>query len=182
MSELPPQPIAEFLINVFFKYAEVNNFYMEQGWIREKLCTCYDPKSEYVASDISWVCSFFTVLAIGTQMAHMEEDKKTPDFSDANEASVCSEDSVGLAFYRVACKLVPDVILAASHESAQAFLLLAAYALPVSTGGLSYTYFGLALKMAIQNGMHRKCSEAECDSRTIEFRNRLFWTIYTLER
>lgn len=115
-------------------------------------------------------------------MAHMEEDKYTPGSNATDEASICSEDSVGLVFYRVACRLIPDVILAASHESAQAFLLLAIYALPVSTGGLSYTYFGLAMKMAIQNGMHRKCSEGNCDIRTIELRNRLFWTIYTLER
>ncbi|CAI7603037.1 unnamed protein product [Penicillium pancosmium] len=182
LSELPPQPIAEFLINVFFKYGEVNNFWMQRDWIDDKKRICYDPNSEYRTNDIPWVCSFFAVLAIGTQMAHMEEDKLKPDLDAMNDYSACSEDSVGLVFYRIAGRLIPDVILAASQESAQAFLLLAAYGLPVSTGGLSYTYFGLALKMAIQNGMHRKCSEVECDGRTIEFRNRLFWSIYTLER
>ena len=115
-------------------------------------------------------------------MAHMEDDQSSPESSATDEATVCSEDSVGLGFYHVACKLVPDVILVASHESVQAFLLLATYALPVSTGGLSYTYFGLAMKMAIQNGMHRKYVGGNCDSRTIELRNRLFWTTYTLEK
>ncbi|KAJ5739148.1 hypothetical protein N7533_011932 [Penicillium manginii] len=182
LSELPPRPIAEFLVNVFFKYGEVNNFWMQRDWIEEKISICYDPDSEYMTNDISWVCSLFAVLAIGTQMAHMEEDKSAPSLNAVDETPTCSEDSVGLVLYRVACKLIPDVILAASQESAQAFLLLAAYGLPVSTGGLSYTYFGLALKMAIQNGMHRKCSDVECDSRTNEFRNRLFWSIYTLER
>jgi hypothetical protein len=167
---------------VFFKYGEVNNFWMQRDWIEEKISICYDPDSEYMTNDISWVCSLFAVLAIGTQMAHMEEDKSAPSLNAVDETPTCSEDSVGLVLYRVACKLIPDVILAASQESAQAFLLLAAYGLPVSTGGLSYTYFGLALKMAIQNGMHRKCSDVECDSRTNEFRNRLFWSIYTLER
>ena len=114
-------------------------------------------------------------------MAHMEEDRENPD-STSEEVAACSEDSVGLIFYRVACGLVPDVLLAASYESVQAFLLLAAYALPVSTGGLAYTYLGMAMKMAILNGMHRKYTGGHCDGKTLELRNRLFWTVYTLER
>ena len=155
---------------------------MEKRWIQEKVRLCYRTTTEYTASDTPWLCSLFAVLAIGAQMAHMEDDQSSPESSATDEATVCSEDSVGLGFYHVACKLVPDVILVASHESVQAFLLLATYALPVSTGGLSYTYFGLAMKMAIQNGMHRKYVGGNCDSRTIELRNRLFWTTYTLEK
>ncbi|KAJ5666667.1 hypothetical protein N7462_011076 [Penicillium macrosclerotiorum] len=175
-------PITEFLVGVFFKYEEVNSFYLEKGWIHDKIQYCYDPASEYTTSDIPWVCTFFAVLAIGTQMAHMEDDCSGPDSKDSDEFNVCSEDSVGLEFYHVASKLVPDVILAASYESVQAFLLLAAWALPVSTGGLSYTYFGLSMKMAIQNGMHRKYIGGDCDQRILEMRNRLFWTVYTLEK
>ena len=114
-------------------------------------------------------------------MAHMDDDSHGPTSDELAELSDCSEDSVGLVFYHVASKLIPDVFLAASYESVQAFLLLAAWALPISTGGLSYTYFGLSMKMAIQNGMHRKYVGDDCDGRTIELRNRLFWTVYTLE-
>lgn len=155
---------------------------MERNWIQEKIQICYNPESNYTASDIPWVCSLFAVLAIGFQMAHMEDDHSSPEPAGAEEINVCSEDSLGLAFYHVACKLVSDVILVASYESVQAFLLLATWALPISTGGLSYTYFGLAMKMAIQNGMHRKYVGSDCDSRTVELRNRLFWTAYTLEK
>ncbi|KAJ5925044.1 hypothetical protein N7454_007683 [Penicillium verhagenii] len=182
ITHLPPKPIAEFLVGVFFKYTEVNSFYIEKGWMREKLQLCYNPLADLTAADIPWVCSVFAVLAIGTQFAHMEEDRSNTDTNISEEIAICFEDSVGLGFFHVACRLVPDVILAASYESVQAFLLLAVYALPVSCGGLSYTYFGLAMKMAIQNGMHRKCTGDECDRRTLELRNRLFWTVYTLER
>jgi hypothetical protein len=127
------------------------------------------------------VCTVFAVLAIGAQMAHMEDGRSEPHSEVLDELNDCSEDLVGLVFYHVASKLIPDVFLAASYESVQAFLLLAAWALPISTGGLSYTYFGLAMKMAIQNGMHRKYVGDDCDGRIIELRNRLFWTVYTLE-
>ncbi|KAJ5753400.1 uncharacterized protein N7511_007553 [Penicillium nucicola] len=182
MNQLPPRAIAEFLVTMFFKYSEINSFYMERRWIEEKVALCYDPTTEYSANDFPWVCSVFAALAIGTQVAHMEDEKPRPGSETANELTLCSEDSVGLVFYHVACKLIPDVLLVASHESVQVFLLLATYSLPVSTGGLAYTYYGLAMKMAIQNGMHRKYVGGNIDARTIETRNRLFWTAYSVEK
>ncbi|KAJ5394593.1 transcriptional regulator family: Fungal Specific TF [Penicillium crustosum] len=182
MMHLPPRPIADFLINMFFKYAEINSFYMERKWIEEKVALCYSSTTTYTAIDFPWVCSVFVVLAIGTQVAHMEDEKPKPDSEITEELNLCSEDSVGLVFYHAACKLIPDVLLVASHESVQVFLLLATYSLPVSTGGLAYTYYGLAMKMAIQNGMHRQYQGSNYDSRTIELRNRLFWTTYTVEK
>ncbi|OQE34694.1 hypothetical protein PENCOP_c016G07734 [Penicillium coprophilum] len=182
ITHLPPRPIAEFLTNMFFKYVEINSFYMERKWIEEKMALCYNSTTTYTAIDFPWVCSVFVVLAIGTQVAHMEDKKPNSNLEATEELNLCSEDSVGLIFYHAACKLIPDVLLVASHESVQVFLLLATYALPVSTGGLAYTYYGLAMKMAIQNGMHRKYQGGNCDTRTIELRNRLFWTAYTVEK
>jgi hypothetical protein len=161
---------------MFFKYSEGNMFYVEESWLQEKLDRCYTQSTEYSLSDIPWVCSVFAVLAIGTQVAHMEDQSATDDLN------LCSEDSVGLSLYHIACRLVPDVILVASHESVQAFLLLALYALPLSTGGLAYSYLGIAVKMAIQNGMHRKYAGEECGTRIIETRNRVFWSAYSLDR
>ncbi|KAL2800367.1 fungal-specific transcription factor domain-containing protein [Aspergillus keveii] len=176
MNHLPPRPIATFLVSMFFKYSEGNMFYVEESWLQEKLDRCYTQSTEYSLSDIPWVCSVFAVLAIGTQVAHMEDQSATDDLN------LCSEDSVGLSLYHIACRLVPDVILVASHESVQAFLLLALYALPLSTGGLAYSYLGIAVKMAIQNGMHRKYAGEECGTRIIETRNRVFWSAYSLDR
>jgi hypothetical protein len=54
--------------------------------------------------------------------------------------------------------------------------------MPLDTHGLAYTYLGLAIKMAIQNGMHRKYKGVELDAWTVETRNRLWWTAFTVER
>ncbi|KAI9925956.1 hypothetical protein MW887_004415 [Aspergillus wentii] len=182
VDQLPPRPVAEFLVSIFFEYVQLNCFYTEESWIKEKLDVCYNPRAEYVATDISWVCAVFSVLAIGIQVAHMEENKKEEHSDAVSESATACEDSVGLAFYRIASGMVPDVIAIASHESVQACLLLATYTLPISTGGLAYTYLGLAIKMSVLNGMHRQYVGRECDDRTIELRNRLFWTAHSLER
>lgn len=182
MAHLPPFQIAQFLVKLFFKYVQLNCFYVEEDWIHAKLLHCYAEHPEFSAGDISWVCSLFAILAIGTQMAHMESGKSDSAPEAPEDLTLCSEDEVGKLFFHSACKLVPDVITLASQESVQACLLLATYAMPLSTGGLSYTYLGLSMNMIILNGMHRKYTGAGCDAQTIETRNRLFWTAYTLER
>lgn len=158
--------------------------------MRKKLDFLYEAPGHVTSEDSAWVCSVLMVLAIGTQFAHMaagppqphddpmhQEQKPTP----GTMASSADAD-VGVTFYQMACKLIPDIITIASLESVQACLLLAHYALSLDTSGLAYTYLGLGIKMAIQNGMHRRYTGMDLDAWTIETRNRLWWTAYTVER
>lgn len=184
ISCLPPRYVADFLVQTFYKYAQTNNFYVEEDWLREKLSTCYSNPASLTSSDAPAVCAILMVLAIGTQFAHMDSptpvNKLTPG-SSADDHRF-SEDEVGLTFYNFASKLLPDIIATASVRSVQACLLIGTYLLPLDTSGLSYTYFGLALKLAIQNGMHRKYSGEDLDPHMLEVRNRVFWTAYTIEK
>jgi hypothetical protein len=125
------------------------------------------------------------LLAIGTQFAHMASP--TPVNKISREVSSTddhrfSEDEVGLTFYHFASKLLPDIIATASVRSVQACLLIGTYLLPLDTSGLSYTYFGLAIKLAIQNGMHRRYTGEGLDPHMQEVRNRVFWTAFTIEK
>ncbi|PLB39593.1 Zn(II)2Cys6 transcription factor [Aspergillus candidus] len=182
---LPPRFVADFLVHIFFKYAQTNNFYVEEDWIKEKLNRCYVDPASLSSNDAGSVCSILMVLAVGTQFAHMESATPVNRLSGGPmnpEDHHFSEDEVGLTFYQFASKLLPDIIATASIRSVQACLLIGTYLLPLDTSGLCYTYFGLALKMAIQNGMHRKYQGEGLSPRTIEVRNRVFWTAYTIEK
>ncbi|EED22160.1 C6 transcription factor (PrnA), putative [Talaromyces stipitatus ATCC 10500] len=182
---LPPRYVAEFLINVANKYAQTNNFYVEEDWLRDKLAICYNDPDSLTSVDAASVCAILMLLAIGTQFAHM--DSPTPVNKISREESSAddhrfSEDEVGLTFYHFASKLLPDIIATASVRSVQACLLIGTYLLPLDTSGLSYTYFGLAIKLAIQNGMHRKYTGEGLDLHMQEVRNRVFWTAFTIEK
>lgn len=187
LSCLPPRAVANFLVQIYFQFAQVNCFYAEETWIRKKLDFLYEAPGHVTSEDSAWVCSVLMVLAIGTQFAHMaagpppegeegEHDKPSSVLPNG------SDSDVGVTFYQMASKLIPDIITIASIESVQACLLLAHYALPLDTQGLAYTYLGLGIKMAIQNGMHRRYTGSDLDAWTIETRNRLWWTAYTVER
>lgn len=180
---LPPRYVAEFLVQIFFKYAQTNNFYVEEDWLCEKLNICYTNPSDLSSDDAGAVCAILMVLAVGTQFAHMESPTPVNCLpSDAAQDHHFSEDEVGLTFYQFASKLLPDIIANASVRSVQACLLIGTYLLPLDTSGLCYTYFGLALKLAIQNGMHRRYHGEGLSPRMIEVRNRVFWTSYTIEK
>lgn len=190
---LPPRGVANFLVHIYFQFAQVNCFYVEEHWLRKKLGFLYEAPGHVTSEDSTWVCSVLMVLAIGTQFAHMAAGPPpkdaaaadNPDDLDGAAAAALqggSDSEVGVTFYQMASKLIPDVITVASMESVQACLLLAHYALPLDTQGLAYTYLGLGIKMAIQNGMHRRYTGADLDVWTVETRNRLWWTAYMVER
>jgi Fungal specific transcription factor domain len=183
---LPPRYVAEFLFNVTCKYAKTNNFYVEEDWLREKLAICYNNPSVLTSVDAASVCSILMTLAIGTQFAHMESPTPVNNISREDTSAVddhrFSEDEVGLTFYNFASKLLPDIIATASVRSVQACLLIGTYLLPLDTSGVSYTYFGLAMKLAIQNGMHRKYTGEGLTPYMQEVRNRVFWTAFTIEK
>ncbi|KAJ5346592.1 hypothetical protein N7541_009074 [Penicillium brevicompactum] len=182
---LPPRYVADFLVQIFFKYAQTNNFYIEEDWLVEKLSVCYTDPDSLSFDDAGAVCCILMVLAVGTQFAHMESStpmNRLPSGTTANQDHHFSEDEVGLTFYQFASKLLPDIIATASVRSVQACLLIGTYLLPLDTSGLCYTYFGLALKLAIQNGMHRRYHGEGLSPRMIEVRNRVFWTSFTIEK
>ena len=137
--------------------------------------------AEHVLSinDSGWICTLLLTFAIGTQFAHMQT-KSTPAGASTTEST--PDDQIGLELYRFSCRLIPDLITVASVETVQAFLLLGVYTLPIDTSGLAYIYYGLAIKMAIQNGMHRKLLAGNVSAEIIEVRNRLWWSAYSLER
>ncbi|KAI2860846.1 transcriptional regulator family: Fungal Specific TF [Aspergillus niger] len=173
----PPRPVAEFLTNTFLEYAQTNYFYFPEIVFREKMDYYYSVDRPLVIDDAGWICTLLMTFAIGTQFAYMQTSStEKPPFSED-----IPDDRIGMDLYRFSCRLIPDLITTASLETVQAFLLLGVYTLPIDTAGLAYTYYGLAIKMAIQNGMHRKHISPTIPQVIVEWRNRLWWTAYSLE-
>ncbi|PTB69428.1 N-terminal binuclear Zn cluster-containing protein [Trichoderma citrinoviride] len=164
LSLLPPRPIADFLVYSFFKHAQTNYFFVEQNWLRAKLDLAYENAAAFTRRDV------------GVSLVDGVENP-TEKGSDA-----FTEDAVGVLFYQQAARLLSDVITVSSLECVQACLLLGIYTLPVDASGLAYIYLNLALKLAIQNGMHRKYTVENRDADVVETRNRVWWTVYTIEK
>lgn len=182
LSSLPPRYVADFLVTAFFNHAEPNYFFVERGWLLDKINIAYQEPHVLGQRDVGTVCIIFIVMAIGTQYAYLESPSGSAAQPDLVETSRFSEDRIGVMFYQQVCKLVPDVITVSSLESVQACLLIGIYALPIDASGLSYIYLNLAVKLAIQNGMHRRYSGEGMDPVIRETRCRVWWSAYTAER
>ena len=183
---LPPRPIAEFLKNVFFKHATGSYFYLDERWIEEAVNVLYSGTSNLSAKDVTAACLVVMVLAVGTQYAHLESSHRQRRHSSAHlinpGSDTNSELDIGAAFYRQVARLLSEVIHSGSLLSVQVCLLLGLYSLPIDASGLGYIYLNLSIKLAIQNGMHRRTSPNAFDSNTAEIRRRVWWTAYCMER
>ncbi|KAL5596960.1 hypothetical protein BROUX41_006367 [Berkeleyomyces rouxiae] len=186
LSSLPPPYITGYLVDAFFKHAESNYFFVERSWLMGKINLAYENPAIFTHRDVGTVGMILIILAIGTQYAYLDNEGDRParlaHNSNLSEGSPYEEDAVGVMFYQRACMLVPDIITIASLESVQACLLIGLYTLPLDASGLSYIYLNLALKLAIQNGMHRNYSTDAWSPVVRETRNRVFWTAHAIER
>jgi hypothetical protein len=185
VSSCPPRYIADFLVRAFFNHAEGNYFYVDRTWLNRKMDLVYDAPASLSRRDVPMLCVLFMVLAIGTQYAYLDSDTWRHGGSSSSsieEVNTFSEDSVGIMLYQQACKLLPDVITISSSESVQACLLIGLYTLPLDPSGLSWVYLGLAMKLAVQNGMHRRYPGQSSDLAMLETRTRVWWTCYMVEK
>ena len=183
---LPPRPVATFLINVFFKHATSVYYYVGRAWLDSILDRIYVNVNGLRSRDVTAACVVLMVLAVGTQYVHLDSPRQQ---NRGNGDAVVSSDSqnsweldIGSVFYRQVAKLLSEVIHSGSLLSVQVFLLLGLYNLPIDASGLGYIYLNMAIKLAIQNGMHRKASRSVFDSSTKEIRRRIWWTAYCMER
>ncbi|KAJ6025807.1 hypothetical protein N7444_013486 [Penicillium canescens] len=174
IASFPPPYIANFLVKTFFKYSETHYFLVQESWVLSKVDLLYNnPDSiSHKGAEVT-VAIVLSVFAIGTQYAHLESLGQA---STSASGSTFSEDDVGATFYQHAIRLLPEIIEIASLESVQACLLFGYYALPVDASGLGFIYINLAMRLGMQNGMHRKCKNDAFTRSMVETRNRVWWT------
>ncbi|KAG9196056.1 hypothetical protein G6011_01177 [Alternaria panax] len=186
LAVVPPRPVATFLTNVFFLHAISVYYYVDRRWLDDILDNIYTNPVSLRPKDVTAICVVLMVLAVGTQYVHLESPDRHKTYSTGvvtdSEVQSSWELEIGSSFYRRVAKLLSEFIHAGSLLSVQVLLLLGLYSLPIDASGLSYIYLNLAIKVAIQNGMHRKVSRNVLDPRTKEIRRRIWWTVYCMER
>ncbi|KAJ5668925.1 hypothetical protein N7462_009995 [Penicillium macrosclerotiorum] len=85
-------------------------------------------------------------------------------------------------FYTTALQYVPTMCEARSIENIEAMVLLVVYHLRTASSHGMWYMIGLAMRTAIDLGLHRKANEINMDPFTVQMRRRLFWVVYYLER
>jgi hypothetical protein len=166
-------------MSAFFFYAEANWYYFDETSFREQLFILYDGGLSATSHRLEFICLALNVFAMGSQFVHLYHD----DHSSNSEAMNAVHTGIpGTKFFQHAQKLVPSIIASPSLEGLLSCLLLALYVLPIHSSETCYNYLGLALRIAIGLGLHRKSAGPALSPSLSEAHNRVFWTIYSIER
>lgn len=179
LEDFPSRAEAEIFISAFFCYAEANWYYLNECSFRKELSELYDSGPSPTFSSIEFICLALTVFAMGSQFVHLYRPNHSIDsgFMTTIEAEV-----PGMRFFQHAQKIVPQIIASPSLQGLLSCLLLALYVLPIQSTEACYNYLGLALRIAISLGLHRKSAGSGFSPVLSEIHNRVFWTTYSIER
>ncbi|KAJ5628554.1 C6 transcription factor [Penicillium lividum] len=85
-------------------------------------------------------------------------------------------------YYATALQYVPAIADSRSLENIEAMVLLVIYHLRTASSHGMWYMIGLAMRTAIDLGLHRKANESNLDPFSVQMRRRLFWSVYFLER
>ncbi|VUC33741.1 unnamed protein product [Clonostachys rosea] len=205
---LPPQDVVEFLTTTFFQLAQTNYFCVHPEIFSRKLKAFYEGTSEFESHNplssrrsIEFLSVLFMVLAIGSQFAEVGDTDGQTSISDddfINEEVLKGDltspynlsrikiptpsQNPGWRFYEVSRRLLPDIVSSSSMASIQVCLLQGIYLPSTTSRDAGYNLLGLALRMAINMGLHRHFVSESIHPDIRELRNRLWWSIYVADR
>ncbi|CAK7232464.1 hypothetical protein SBRCBS47491_008280 [Sporothrix bragantina] len=84
--------------------------------------------------------------------------------------------------HTAALKLLDEILQLHDLRSVQTLMLLAIHCLRAPQGPGAWTYVGLAMRIAIDLGLHRRTAAMSRPSLDNELKKRLFWSCYNLDR
>ncbi|KAF4987036.1 hypothetical protein FDECE_15632 [Fusarium decemcellulare] len=200
MAALPPRSVLDFLATTFFRYSQSNYFSIHPAIFSRKIDAFlsgtheFDPQGNNTTRrPIEFICILFMILAIGSQYADLEQStSRDIDYSTLLAGSASPDLSSisapkptpnpGWRFYRISRRLLSDVVSTCSMTSIQACVLQGTFLVSTSAHDTAYNVYGLVMRMAVNMGMHRAVGAEDLHPQVRELRNRLWWTLYTLER
>ncbi|KAL4937279.1 fungal-specific transcription factor domain-containing protein [Aspergillus oleicola] len=199
LSALPPRGVVDFLTATYFRFAQSGYFCVHPEIFSRKLAAFYDGVNEFAVSNslgsrrsVEFISLLFMVLAIGSQFAEVGDTtaggSAEIDHDDAFSLDLARIDvptpsqNPGWRFYEVSRRLLPDLICSSSMTSVQVCLLQGLFLPSTTSRNASYNILGLAMRMAINMGLHRSFSASSLHAHVRELRNRLWWSVYIADR
>ncbi|KAJ5740675.1 hypothetical protein N7493_000547 [Penicillium malachiteum] len=123
-----------------------------------------------VAPSLAWMCKFHVLLALGEMYSNRK--RRTSD-----------QHIPGTDYFLGAVGLLQDLYENPSVEQVEVMILFSFYANALGRVKSSYTYSGIALRIALGLGLHRTLpTDSLLTPVEREHRKRLWWTLYTLDR
>lgn len=165
---LLPREIATQAVEAFFR--SLNIFYpiVDEDSYRERFKTFYSATCPHLnALDYSL---YFLVLSIGGLSAKCNGEQ--PEAMKQLSANA----------YHQAWTMLQDSIASPTETSLQILLLYVVYHFYHGKAGIAWIFCGLAIRVALALGLHRKCPpEMDMTDSQHNLRSRLWWIVFSLD-
>lgn len=188
--EPPSEEMGSRILDTYFQRLHSRYPFLDrrQIWcIHEERGRLFKAKREELSqSDRFAVFKLSMVYAIGSTMLKLSETSKYASTAPEVILSPQHNNDRRLTslqrYYTFALQYVPTMCDARSIENIEAMVLLVVYHLRTASSHGMWYMIGLAMRTAIDLGLHRKANEINMDPFTAQMRRRLFWVVYFLER
>jgi hypothetical protein len=175
LHKFPPKQVANFLTSICMDLGTDCFFYHNQKLFIHELAQVYTEPSSTLRLDCNFVCQALMEFALGSQFAALVSQ-------EANSRITSQDQDPGWGFYEAARDLVPFVLESSTLRSIQALFMMGVYLLPAKARSTAYMYMGMAMRMAVANGLHQKQVDPAQSEEEREIRHRMWWALYSLER
>ena len=169
---LPEPNTAQFFVKVYFAFANFSSPLLHQPTFRQKLDLVYSADTQFgVSRSDQNIARFFVHMGFGLGLLMLQ--KHNP----SQFPTLLSD-----RHYQIALNALRETDLPQDVEGVQALLLIAQYAYlhPVKFGG--WNLIGLALRRAVELGLHEDQSDVTDDHLLVDTKRRTFWVAYSLDR
>ncbi|KAH8595755.1 fungal-specific transcription factor domain-containing protein [Bisporella sp. PMI_857] len=166
---LPNKNYAKLLVRAVLRFVGGDHHLLSRKSFLVKLEETYQQE---VLDDPVWLCRLFTVLALGELYSHGRAG-----------GTLKGAGVPGTGFFVKAMGFFQDMHEEPSVSYIETLLLLSFYSVALNRRNTAYTYTGLAMRLSLTLGLHRRISEdSGMSAPEREHRVRVWWTCYALDR
>lgn len=179
---LPPKDVTLQLVSyTWLRACVLFRFYHRPTFIQDLDVLYETDPADYTPSQMRFLLLVYLVVACGLLFVGKEKASVYPAGDLAGRwKDGLGEDDEGFRYFVAARKLI-DLTEVRDTFLMQTMLMLILYLQCLARLSTCYLYIGIALRLALREGMHRKLYHPRLTRVEIEVRKRIFYTIYKLD-
>jgi Fungal specific transcription factor domain len=176
---LPEKRVAEHLTVVYFEFANFSSPALHEPTFRQNLELSYAYLGREPVDNLGVekndrtarlaVTYSFLVFAVALLTLQKHDATGVP-------TSLCER------YYATALRSLDDIGIPADIEGVQILLLIAQYSSLHPSVFSTWKTIGMAVRLAVELGLHREAPLGKFDPLTLDTRRRVFWVVYSMDR
>ncbi|BCR99271.1 fungal specific transcription factor domain-containing protein [Aspergillus luchuensis] len=165
--QFPDRAHIEYLMEFYFAHSHTLYPIIRQTEFASVIWRVYNNPQDHLAGSALWMFRIWMVLAIG---------------STTHCSVTLGDESESILYYNRAMVYFEDALGLGDMAALEAMMLQVSYSFFNQVGPNTFFLVGVAARMAIGIGLHSSSSYANLPSDVIEYRKRIFFSLYMMDR